>query len=29
VAVTELGATLSESHPQSMHGIAVGGIHLH
>ncbi|HEY3711320.1 MAG TPA: methyltransferase [Amycolatopsis sp.] len=29
VAVTELGATLSESHPQSMHGIAVGGMHLH
>ncbi|GAA4554789.1 methyltransferase [Amycolatopsis samaneae] len=29
VAVTELGATLSESHPRSMHGIAVGGMHLH
>jgi hypothetical protein len=29
VAVTALGATLSESHPQSMHGIAVGGMHLH
>jgi hypothetical protein len=29
VAVTALGATLSKSHPQSMHGIAVGGMHLH
>jgi hypothetical protein len=29
VAVTELGALLSEHHPQSMHGIAVGGMNLH
>ncbi|WWW17401.1 hypothetical protein V7968_31300 [Nocardia vulneris] len=29
VAVTPLGATLSEQHPQSMYGIAVGGAHLH
>ncbi|WP_328604559.1 acetylserotonin O-methyltransferase [Amycolatopsis sp. NBC_00345] len=29
VAVTPLGATLSEKHPQSMYGIAVGGMHLH
>lgn len=29
MAVTALGATLSESHPQSVHGIAVGGMHLH
>lgn len=29
VAVTELGALLSEHHPQSMYGLAVGGMNLH
>ncbi|MFI7002361.1 methyltransferase [Nocardia sp. NPDC050175] len=29
VAVTPLGATLSEKHPQSLYGIAVGSMHLH
>ncbi|MFC9434519.1 methyltransferase [Nocardia sp. NPDC057030] len=29
VAVTPLGATLSEKHPHSLYGIAVGGMHLH